>query len=72
MKNWLNLTYSLAWVLVISECLEKKALTKLTDKNVFNSVLKGFRKGLSEDIFIQINKMNFPTKKYNILTLDIK
>ena len=35
-------------------------------------MLKEFRKGLSEDIFIEINKINFPANKYNILALDIK
>ena len=42
------------------------------NKDVFNSILKEFRKGLSEDIFIEINKINFPANKYDILTLDIK
>ena len=68
----MNLTYSLLWVSVIAECLEKRALTKSTNKDVFNSILKEFRKGLSEDIFIEINKINFPANKYDILTLDIK
>ena len=72
MRNLVNLTYPLAWVSVIGECLEKRAITKSTNKDVFNSVLKEFRKRLSEDIFIEINKRNFPANKYNILTLDIK
>ena len=42
------------------------------NKDVFNSILKEFRKGLSEDIFIEINKINFPANNYDILTLDIK
>ena len=50
----------------------QKTLTKSTSKDVFHSILKEFRKGLSEDIFIEINKINFPTNKYNILALDIK
>ena len=74
MGNWVNLTYSLAWVLVITECLEKRTLTKWTNKDVFHSILKEFRKGLSGDIFIEINKINFQNKtnKYNILALGIK
>ena len=72
MRNWENLIYSLAWVSVIVECLEKRALTKSTYKDVFSSILKESRKGLSEDIFIEINKINFTANKYNILTLDIK
>ena len=50
MRNWVNLTYSLAWVSVVTECLEQRALTKSTDKGLFNSIWKKFRKGLSEDI----------------------
>ena len=77
MAKWETLIYeflwnSLLWVSVIAECLEKRALTKSTNKDVFNSILKEFRKGLSEDIFIEINKINFPANKYDILTLDIK
>ena len=50
MRNWVNLTYSLARVSVIAECLEKRTLTKSTNKDVFNSILKKeLRKGLSED-----------------------
>ena len=54
------------------ECLEKRAVTKSKNKEVLNSVLKEFRKGSSEDVFIDINKRNFPENKYNILTFDIK
>ena len=54
------------------ECLVKRAVTKSTNKEVLNSVLKEFRKGSSEDVFIDIDKRNFPENKYNILTLDIK
>ena len=72
MRNWANLTYSLAWVSVIAECLEKRTLTKPTNKDVFHSILKEIRKGLSEDIFIEINKINIPANKYNILALGIK
>ena len=57
---------------MIAECLEKRALTKSTNKDVFNSVLEESRKGLSEDIFSEANKRNFRANKYNILTLDIK
>ena len=66
------LTYSLTWVSIIAKCLEKRALTKSTNKDAFNSILKEFTKGLSEDIFIEIKKWNFPANKYNVLTLDIK
>ena len=66
------LTYSLAWVSIIAKCLEKRALTKSTNKDAFNSILKEFTKGLSEDIFTEIKKWNFPANKYNVLTLDIK
>ena len=66
------LTYSLTWVSIIAKCLEKRALTKSTNKDAFNSILKEFTKGLSEDIFIEIKKWNFPASKYNVLTLDIK
>ena len=59
-------------VSVIAECLEKRPLTKWTNKDVFNSILKEFRKGLSEDIFIEISKRNFFTNKHNLLTLNIK
>ena len=52
--------------------MEKRALTKSTYKDAFSSILKKSRKGLSEDIFIEINKRNFAANKYNILTLDIK
>ena len=34
MRNWVNLTYSLASVSVIAECLEKKTLTKSTNKEI--------------------------------------
>ena len=67
MRNWLNLAYSLAWVSVIAECLEKKALTNQQAKMFFNSILKETRKGWSEDIFIEFNKRNFPAKKYNMI-----
>ena len=59
-------------VSVIAECLEKRALTKWTNKDIFNSILKEFRKGLSEDIFIEISKINFFANKHNLLTLNIK
>ena len=55
-------------VSVIAECLEKRALTKWTNKDVFNSILRG----LSEDIFIEISKRNFFANKHNLLTLNIK
>ena len=42
-------------VSVIAECLEKRALTKWTNKDVFNSILRG----LNEDIFVEISKLNF-------------
>ena len=60
---------------MISECLEKTAFTKSTNEDVFNSsnsILKEFRRGLSEDIFTEINKRNFRANEYNILPLDIK
>ena len=41
----------------IAKCLEKRALTKSTNNDVFNSILQEFRKGLSEDIFIKTNKI---------------
>ena len=68
----MNLTYSLTWVSVITKCLGERALTKSTNKDVFNSTLKEFRKGLSENVFIEINKRHFPASKYNIFPLDIK
>ena len=35
-------------------------------------MLKEFRKGISENIFIEINKRHLPANKYDIVTLDIK
>ena len=55
-------------VSVIAECLEKRALTKWTNKDVFNSILRG----LNEDIFVEISKRNFFANKHNLLTLNIK
>ena len=52
--------------------LGEKSTYKIIKQRCFNSMLKEFRKGLSEDIFIEINKINFPANKYNILALDIK
>ena len=49
----------------------KRALTKPTNKDVLNSILKEFRKGFSEVIFMEINKRHFLAKNY-IVTLDIK
>ena len=42
------------------------------NKDVFNSILKEFTKGLSEDIFTETKKWNFPANKYNVLTFGIK
>ena len=69
----MNLTCSLAEVLSDDEfqLSLKRALTKPT-KDVFNSILKEFRKGISENIFIEINKRHLPANKYDIVTLDIK
>ena len=46
---------------------EKSSQKKSTNKDVFNTVLKKFRKGLSEDIFIEINKTSFRANKYVLL-----
>ena len=52
--------------------LGEKSTYKIIKQRCCNSMLKEFRKGLSENIFIEINKINFPANKYNILALDIK
>ena len=70
----MNLTYSLAKVLSDDgfQLSLKRTLTKPTNKYVFNSISTEFRKGFSEDIFIEINKYHFPANKYYIVNLDIK
>ena len=50
----------------------KRALTKPTNKDIFNSVLKEFRQGFSEVVFMEINKRHFLAKNYDIVTLNIK
>ena len=46
----------------------------ITEKSTYktNSVLNEFRKRISEDVFIKINKRHLPANKYDIETLDIK
>ena len=56
-RNWvneLNLLFSRSWSDDGFQLSQKRAPTKRTNKGVFNSILKEFRKGFSEDIFIEI------------------
>ena len=68
----MTLTCPLAEVLSDDEFVITEKSTYKINRDVFKSILKEFRKGISEDIFIQINKRRFPAKKYDIVTLDIK
>ena len=54
-----------------AECLERKTLKKLANADVFNTILEEFRKRLSKEFFIEINKRHFHINKYDFLAIDV-
>lgn len=78
MRNWtLDEVTLFAEVLTDDEfnfcqCLEKRALKKSANEDIFRSILEEFQKRLNEEFFIETNKKHFPSNTYNFLTVDIK
>ena len=77
-RNWTNEeTYLFVEVLVdeeygFTECLERKALKKSANEEVYQEILKVFKAQLQKEHFVELNKKNFGKGGYNHLDIDTK
>ena len=77
-RNWTNEETSLFVEILtdeeynFAECLEKRALKRFANEEVYQEILKIFNYKLREEGFMELNQKNFGKGKYDSLYLDTK